>query len=104
MDPPSSLAALNLNAAQQTQVAELIASIQGLTMKISLTDKASGEMTIDFGKNVKPIADIAKNLTLEVMAEKGASIPDIATLDVHDERSARSSPRATSPTWGCAAC
>jgi len=60
------------------QLAELLASIQGVTLGITFRDQAYGSVKVDFGKDATPLAPIAKPLLLAVLAHRGAMIDEFS--------------------------
>jgi hypothetical protein len=59
------------------QLSFLLASIQGTTLGIRVTDKISGSLRIDFSQDASIMADFAKPLILEKIGELGAAIEDL---------------------------
>ena len=59
------------------QLSLLLASIQGTTLGIRVTDRASGSLRIDFTQDPSIMADFAKPLILEKLGELGAAIDDL---------------------------
>ena len=59
------------------QLSFLLASIQGTTLGIRVTDKISGSLRIDFAKDPRIMADFAKPLILEKLGDLGAAIEDL---------------------------
>jgi hypothetical protein len=74
-DPPAAISGAAVNPAT---LAPTLASIKGITMKIALTEAATGTATFDFAKPAAPLATIAKPLILEVVASRGMDVPDLA--------------------------
>jgi hypothetical protein len=58
-------------------IAPIVASARGATLAITLADGASGTLTIEFAKDAKPLAPIAKPLVLEALARAGATLDDL---------------------------
>jgi len=58
-------------------LSQVLASIQGTTLGIRVTDKISGSLRIDFAKDPSIMADFAKPLILEKIGELGAAIDDL---------------------------
>lgn len=59
-------------------LSELIASIRGVTLGITITDKPFGKIKVDFAQDATPLGDLAKPLLLEVLANQGAMIDEFA--------------------------
>ena len=59
------------------QLSFLLASIQGTTLGVRVTDRITGSMRIDFAQDPSMMADFAKPLILEKLGELGAAIEDI---------------------------
>jgi hypothetical protein len=55
----------------------VLASIQGTTLGIRITDQVTGSLRIDFGQDPSMMADFAKPLILEKIGELGAAIEDL---------------------------
>ena len=68
------------------QLADLLASVQGITLGIRVLDRAVGKLRIDFGRDPAAMADFAKPLILEKLADLGAAIDDFQewTVEVKD--------------------
>jgi hypothetical protein len=60
------------------QAAKVLASIQFLRLELTVKDAISANMTVQFGKDVAPIAPVAKSLLQEVLRRHGASLDDVA--------------------------
>ncbi len=58
------------------QVADVLASLRGVTLGIVISDKAFGKLKVDFQKDASPIASFAKPLLLEVLANNGCMVDD----------------------------
>ncbi len=61
----------NVDVAALSQV---LASIRGATLGITINDKVFGKFKIDFAEDVSMMKDYAKPLLLEVLAKRGATI------------------------------
>ena len=61
------------------RLSELLASIQGVTLGIRVVDRVVGKLRIDFGQDAGIMADFAKPLILEKLADLGATIDDFET-------------------------
>jgi hypothetical protein len=57
--------------------AQLLASVRGVTIKVNVGDPTTAVATIDFGADTAPLAQIARPLVLELMADHGLEIPDV---------------------------
>jgi len=68
------------------QLADLMASVQGITLGIRVMDRAVGKLRIDFARDPTAMADFAKPLILEKLADLGAAIDDFQdwTVEVKD--------------------
>lgn len=60
----------------RAKTAEVLASIRGVSLGITVSDKRVGAVKVDFGKDVAPIADVAKSLLLATLANHGAVIDE----------------------------
>jgi hypothetical protein len=58
------------------QVTEILASIEGVTLGITLGDQPFGRIKVEFGQNALPLGGFAKPLLLEVLRKRGAMIDD----------------------------
>ena len=59
------------------QLSLLLASIQGTTLGIRVTDRITGSLRIDFAHDPSIMADFAKPLILEKLGDLGAAIEDL---------------------------
>lgn len=57
--------------------AQLLASVRGVTIKVNVGDPTTAVATIDFGADTAPLAQLARPLILELMADHGLKIPDV---------------------------
>jgi len=62
----------------ENAVARTVASIKGITLRVNLGASATGNLSIDFGKDAAPLEGIAKDLFLEMLDRAGAEVPDFA--------------------------
>lgn len=60
----------------QEKAVEILASIRGVSLGITVDEKRVGAVKVDFDKSVGPIKDIAKPLLLAALANHGASIDE----------------------------
>lgn len=60
--------------AKLEDVADVLASIRGVTLGVTFTNGPFGSLKVDFGKDVAPIAPIAKELLLHVLHTRGIFI------------------------------
>ncbi|OHB78342.1 MAG: hypothetical protein A2W31_09275 [Planctomycetes bacterium RBG_16_64_10] len=70
-------------AMKQSQVdldalSALLSSIQGVTLGVTLSDKAFGKLKVDFGRDAAILKGFAKPLLLEILAEAGAAVDEFA--------------------------
>tara|TARA_R100000789_G_scaffold98855_2_gene103694 strand:- start:8559 stop:10037 length:1479 start_codon:yes stop_codon:yes gene_type:complete len=60
----------------------LLTSLQGVTLKISVTDQINSVVTIDFGDEVGPSAAIVKTLFITALDDTGASIEEFSKATI----------------------
>ncbi len=60
-------------------LADLLASVQGLTLRLQAGDKLTGEGEIEFTQDTGILKDIGKPLLLEFLNKSGANLPDFET-------------------------
>ncbi len=60
------------------ELAETICGIQGAAIGIRIGEKAFGQVVVDFDKEVAIMSPFAKQLLLESLAERGATVDDFA--------------------------
>ena len=65
-------AKLNMN-----ELVDVLSSIKGIVFKITLTDKATSEVQIDFGKDINFNESIAREMTLGALKRLGAELPGV---------------------------
>jgi hypothetical protein len=58
------------------QVTDIISSIEGVTLGITLGEQPFGKIKVDFGKDALPLGGFAKPLLLEVLRNRGVMIDD----------------------------
>jgi hypothetical protein len=61
------------------QLVTMLGSLQGATLRIAISDKAQGQLRIDFGKDVTPLEAVAKDLIIHVLDDLGANTDDMKT-------------------------
>lgn len=72
-DLPDSIGVSGINL---DQLSELMASIRGVTLGITLRDKPFGKVKVDFSKDFPLPASVAKGLFLHALAKRGAMIDE----------------------------
>jgi hypothetical protein len=65
--------------------AKALAGIRGLALEVAVTDGSFGRLLIHFNGDATVLAPVAKPLLLEILADLGASIDDIAEWKVTTE-------------------
>jgi hypothetical protein len=58
------------------QVAEVLASIRGVMLGVSVVDQRSGAIRVDFDQDASVLQEFAKPLLLEVLARRGLMIDE----------------------------
>lgn len=58
------------------KLAQVISSLKGITLRVSVDDTATGMGVIEFGQSPAILADVAKPLVLEILDQCGAAIDD----------------------------
>ncbi len=71
-----------------TDASEILASLQGVTLRIAVGKDVQGQLRIDFTESVTPIESIAKELVTKVLDDVGASIDDLADWELKIEERA----------------
>jgi hypothetical protein len=66
----------------RTELADALASLQGVTLGITVREKMYGKIKIDFGQDVTIIAPVAKQLLLAVLQNRGAMIDEFSEWKV----------------------
>jgi len=64
---------------------ELLTSLEGIVLQISIDDQAEGEMRIQFGQDASLLRPIARDLLLGVFNELGIGWPGLSQWDVRTE-------------------
>jgi len=59
-------------------LAELVAGIKGLILTVAVTDSIQGNLELSFDGDTAMLAEFIKPLLMEVLAEQGMAIPDLA--------------------------
>ena len=59
------------------QAAEVLASIRGVSLGVTVQDRRVGAVKVDFAKDVGPIKEVAKPLLLAALANHGAAINEL---------------------------
>jgi hypothetical protein len=57
--------------------ASLLATIQGLTLGITIGSKPFGKIKVDFGRDTAILKDVARDMLLEVLSNQGLMIDDL---------------------------
>jgi len=70
------LASLKGKQIDLDKLSTLLASIQGVTLGVTIRDKVFGALKVDFGSDTSILAGVAKPLLLEFLAEGGATIDE----------------------------
>jgi hypothetical protein len=78
----SALAGANIDL---DAAARALAGIRGLALEVAVTDAAHGRLRVHFSGDASVLAPLAKPLLLEILADLGASIDDIASWQVEAE-------------------
>ncbi len=60
------------------EAASILASIQGVKFGVAVGEKLVGRVQLDFGKDVGPLAAVAKPVALKALAKAGATLPEFA--------------------------
>jgi hypothetical protein len=64
------------------KLAKTLASIEGISLGVTITDRRFGKIKIDFSEDVGWTAPFAKPLLLEILGNRGAMIDEFATWQV----------------------
>jgi hypothetical protein len=59
------------------QAGNILASLQGATLRIAVGKDAQAQLRIDFAEDVSPLRDVAKELVLSVLDDFGANVDDL---------------------------
>jgi hypothetical protein len=60
------------------QMVTMLTGLKGVTLAVSISDRAKGSLSVDFAGPVSLSSTTAKSLVLEVLNKKGASLPALA--------------------------
>jgi hypothetical protein len=63
-------------------IAKVVSSMTGIRLVVSVTGKIDGELTVDFGENIRPYASLIKPVLLELLVHKGANIDNLEAGEV----------------------
>jgi hypothetical protein len=66
----------------KTELANILASINGVVLGVTFTDQVSGKILVDFGRDATLLTPIAKPMLLHILGERGAMIDEFANWDV----------------------
>ncbi len=58
------------------ELAAVLSSIRGVTLELTVGEKAEGKVTVEFGRDATILADVAKPALLEVLSRQGAYIDE----------------------------
>jgi hypothetical protein len=61
------------------QLAKLLASVKGITLGVTISDKMYGAIKVDFEQDVSMLGDLAKPMLLEALANRSAMIDEFET-------------------------
>jgi len=64
------------------QISELLASIRGVTLGITINESRYGAIKVDFEKDATALGDLAKPLLLEALARQGAMVEEFGDWQV----------------------
>jgi hypothetical protein len=73
--------------AEQEAVARVLASLRGATLGVTLREEPSALLSIDFGRNVAAIGDIAKPLLMQVLRSRGIDLTEFRDWTFYAEGS-----------------
>jgi hypothetical protein len=59
------------------QAGKILASLRGATLRVAVGKTAQAQLRIDFGADIGPLNDVAKDLVLSVLDDFGANIEDM---------------------------
>ena len=68
-------------------LAQLIASIQGIRLEVSLSDPPQGRLILNFGEDAASLDQIAKPILMQVLDKHGANLEDIKSWQAETEGS-----------------
>ncbi|NQT14903.1 MAG: hypothetical protein HQ582_19265, partial [Planctomycetes bacterium] len=66
------------SGADQQKLAKLLAGVRGVRLGVRIGEKPFGKVVVDFGDDTSMMATFAKPLLLQVLADAGATIGDLA--------------------------
>jgi hypothetical protein len=66
----------------KTELAKILASINGVVLGVTFTDQISGKILVDFSRDATILTPIAKQMLLYILGERGAMIDEFANWDV----------------------
>lgn len=61
---------------------KIIATLRGATLRVAVGKAAQAQLRIDFGADIAPLKDVAKDLVLSVLEDFGANIADMQSWKV----------------------
>jgi hypothetical protein len=64
-------------APDKAAAAKVLATVRGLTIKVAVADTSTAVATVDFSGDTAPIAQLAKPLFLEILADHGLTLPGV---------------------------
>ena len=64
------------------KASQALASIRGVTLGVTVTDRRNGAIRVDFNEDISVIHDVAKPLLLEVLGNQGMLIDEFQDWDV----------------------
>jgi hypothetical protein len=64
------------------QAGKILASLRGTTLRVAIGKTAQAQLRIDFGSDVGPLKEVAKDLVLSVLDDFGANIEDMKSWKV----------------------
>ncbi len=70
------------------KLADLVASLKGMTMSLTATDKVMGTVTLDFGADASILAPVAQQAVVRAMANHGVYIAEMEAWDAKVEGNA----------------
>ena len=59
-----------------SDIARTVSTVQGVRFTVTIADKATGTLTVDFGSNTAALKDVAKPLLLEALGHAGLYLED----------------------------
>ncbi|NLE37435.1 MAG: hypothetical protein GX621_05355 [Pirellulaceae bacterium] len=64
------------------ELTRLLTSVRGATLGVRILDKPHAKLRIDFGQDAAALTPVAKELILEILANQGATIDELADWNV----------------------